>query len=390
MGLRLHILGIPHTICTNEYSHCAFTGKVLRFPRMLMSRGFEVYHYGIEGSDTGATRHFDILRKDEWQRLRVISLKKMKPELTEEEVNDKLSNPKTFAGELANYSTPLYEEFNRRLRITLMENYRSTSTDIICLPFGRSHNAAIDGLNYVVVESGIGYNNSTRNYRVFESYAWLHETLAREDKWGQNYWFVAPNYFDSTEWKLSLTPTKNKVGFLGRIYDGKGCQIIVEIARRFPHVDFYLCGQGEPNNYLVEKNIHYVEPIHGTQRSDYLGSLCCLISPTKFIEPFCGVSVEAQLCGTPVIAPEYGATTENIEPFKTGILCHTLQDYCVGVQMALDGLFDRTYIRERAVKLYDMYNVAKRYEYIFKTIIDVHNGKNGWYSPDSYIQTLNT
>jgi hypothetical protein len=37
-----------------------------------------------------------------------------------------------------------------------------------------------------------------------------------------------------------------------------------------------------------------------------------------------------------------------------------------------------------------MYNVAKRYEYIFKTIIDVHNGKNGWYSPDSYIQTLNT
>jgi glycosyltransferase involved in cell wall biosynthesis len=155
-------------------------------------------------------------------------------------------------------------------------------------------------------------------------------------------------------------------------------------------VDFYLCGQGEPNNYLVEKNIHYIEPIHGTQRSDYLGSLCCLLAPTKFIEPFCGVSVEAQLCGTPVIAPEYGATTETIEPFKTGILCHTLQDYCVGVQMALDGIFDRTYIRDRAVKLYDMYNVAKRYEYIFKTIIDVHNGKNGWYSPDSYIQTLNT
>jgi hypothetical protein len=53
--------------------------------------------------------------------------------------------------------------------------------------------------------------------------------------------------------------------------------------------------------------------------------------------------------------------------------------------MALDGKFDREYIRERAVKLYGMDEVAKKYEYTFKSIMDIHNGKNGWYSPDSYI-----
>ena len=48
--IRLHMPAIPHTITTNEYSHFAFTGKVLRFAPMMISRGFEVYHYGIETS----------------------------------------------------------------------------------------------------------------------------------------------------------------------------------------------------------------------------------------------------------------------------------------------------------------------------------------------------
>jgi len=139
---------------------------------------------------------------------------------------------------------------------------------------------------------------------------------------------------------------------------------------------------------LIEPNIFYKPPIHGMERSDYLGSLVACIAPTGFVEPFCGVAVEAQLCGTPVITKDYGAQTETVENFKTGLRCHTLADYGHGIQMALDGKFDRSYIRERAVKLYDMYNVAKQYEYTFKTILDVHNGKNGWYSPDTHITAL--
>jgi hypothetical protein len=56
--------------------------------------------------------------------------------------------------------------------------------------------------------------------------------------------------------------------------------------------------------------------------------------------------------------------------------------------MAVNGKFDRSYIRERAVRLYDMYNVARKYEYAFKSIMDIHNGQNGWYSPDSHLECL--
>jgi len=35
-----------------------------------------------------------------------------------------------------------------------------------------------------------------------------------------------------------------------------------------------------------------------------------------------------------------------------------------------------------------MFNVAHKYDYIFKTILDVHNGQNGWYSKNSHLPSL--
>ena len=388
--IRLHMPAIPHTITTNEYSHCAFTGKVLRFGPMMISRGFEVYHYGVETSCPNATKNIDLLSKIEWEELRLESYKYLHPELSIEDVKIKLSDDKNFVGYLANYATPLYKEFNRRLKISLEENYRSCATDIICLPFGHSHEDAIKDLNIISVESGIGYNDSYKNFRIFESHCKLHITSALEKKNCQHYWFVVPNYYNILEWPLNLTPDKKKIGFFGRICYIKGCNIFVEIAKKFPHIQFIMCGQGDPTNYLTQSpNIIYKEPIHGKERGEFLSSLIALIAPSIYPEPFCGVNVEAQLCGTPVITNDFGAFVETIEPFKTGLLCHTLADYCSAVQMALDDKFDRKYINERATKLYDMYNVGKKYEYVFKTIMDISNGKNGWYSPDSYIELMN-
>lgn len=388
MSIRLHILGIPHTITRDEYSHCAFTGKVQRFSPMMKSRNFEVYHYGVETSISGADKDIDILSKSEWENLRIESYMVLHKELSREEVTLKLKDPTQFVGDLANLNTPLYTVFNERLRDALIKNYRSVKTDIICLPFGPAHEHAIQGLNMVAVESGIGYPNSYKNYRIFESYAKLHIMLNAHNKPPQNYWFVVPNYYNVSEFSLSLTPKKNTVGFFGRINNIKGVNILVAIAKRMPHIQFIICGQGDPTPYLTESNITYKLPIHGSERSEYLGSLSALIAPSNFAEPFCGVSVEAQLCGTPVITSDCGAVVENVEAFKTGLHCHTLADYCYGITMAIDGKFDRTYIRNRAVKLYDMYNVAKQYEYTFKNILNISNGNDGWNYNESYIKLL--
>ena len=386
MAIRLHLLGIPYSITSNEYSSCAFTGKVLRFSKMMRARGFEVYHYGIETSVSNANKQFDVLSVQEWTDLRIKTLQFLDPSLSVEEATLKNNDSTLILNAFASVDSPLFEEFNKRLKTLLTQNYKTC--DIVCLPLGRAHQAALDD-SFVVVEIGIGYSNSFADYRVFESNTWLAHTVGEEEniKHPPNYWFVIPNSYNISEYAFMEKPEWTlRICFLGRIIDLKGCNIIVEIAKRFPHVTFVLCGPGSPESFLNVPNVIYEPPIHGTQRSLYLGNCAAVLCPSVYLEPFCGVAVEAQLCGTPVISSDHGGFTETIEQMKTGIRCHTLADYCHGVQLALDGFFDRAYIRERAVKNYDMHEAAKMYEYVFRSILDIHRPpKSGWYAERSHL-----
>ena len=117
--------------------------------------------------------------------------------------------------------------------------------------------------------------------------------------------------------------------------------------------------------------------------------LTAVICPSIYVEPFCGVNVEAQLCGIPVIASDHGAFTETIENIKAGLICHTIQDFRHGVEMAINREFNRIYVRERAIKKFSMYNVAKTYDYIFKSTLDIYNGSNGYLSSNNHIVKSN-
>ena len=388
--IRLHLPAIPHTLTRDEYSHCAFTAKVKRFAPMMRSRGFEVFHYGVETSESGADQDIQLFTLDEWTKLRIAALQFVEPGLSLADATQKNADPNMILNHLSNWSSPLAIEFNKRFKAQLKMHYRGKQTDIVCLPLGRMYDQAIKDCDVVSIETGIGYSGSYMSWRIFESYAWMSKTLADEKKEPQNYWFVIPNQYDITKFGLSLTPRPLHVGFLGRLVDCKGCNVIVDIARRMPHVQFTLCGPGDPSKYLVLPNIAYKPTIHGPEVSDYLGSCIALLHPTRYLEPFGGAAVEAQLCGTPVIASDWGGMAETIEQFKTGLLCHTLADYIYGIQMAIKGQFDRAYIRERAASKYDMYKLAFMYEYTFKSVLDVYKPeKNGWYSPDSHIKALN-
>jgi len=384
MQIRLHIPAIPYTITRDEFSHDAFTGKVKRFAPMMQSRGFEVYHYGVETSESNADKDIQLMTVAEWQELRVESIMFLNKSLSRAEAEAQLANPKTTVGILANWGTPLFIEFNRRFREQLQQNY--SGTDIVCVPLGHSYDPALDGLNVITVELGIGYSRSCKNYRVFESYNWMSHTLAEQKAEPNNYWFVIPHGFDVSRFVFNPSPIRRRIGFLGRVHACKGGFVIAEVAKCFPDVDFILCGQGDPTPFLTSPNIQYKEPIHGDERSDFLGSCVATMCPTTYLEPFGCSAVESQLCGTPVITVDCGGYVETVEQGRTGLRCHTLADFCKGVQMALDGAFDRAYVRERAVKLYDMYALAPQYEYVFRSVLDIHTaGKNGWYSPDCHM-----
>ena len=75
-----------------------------------------------------------------------------------------------------------------------------------------------------------------------------------------------------------------------------------------------------------------------------------LLCPTEYIEPSATVVVEAQLCGTPVIATPWGGFPEYIEDQKTGYLCKSPRAFIDAIERVSD--LDRDYVRARARMLY--------------------------------------
>lgn len=362
--MKLHLLGLPHTITRADFSHCAFTGKVLRFPAMMEPLGYEIIHYGVEGAETQASEHVDIMSAAEQTVLR----------------GHDGSDPAKFYSDDANTESELFKEFNRRLRRALMD--RVTQSDLVLLPFGHGHDVALNGLPFTMVESGIGYPTlyAGAQFKVFESNAWMHFHHGRENRHGKNYEWVIPNYFDVDEWGIKSKPADDApVVFLGRICELKGLQTIVEVAKRRLDLRFIICGQGDPQPYLKSPNIIYLPPVTGKMRSMLLGNARAVLMPTVFTEPFAGVSVEAQLCGTPVLSTTYGAFTETIEDEVTGFRCHTLGDFLAALDR-VPGL-DRLYIRARAQRLYGYERVGKMYDRAFQQIADLR--EEGWYSQRS-------
>jgi glycosyltransferase involved in cell wall biosynthesis len=289
--------------------------------------------------------------------------------------------PTDFIGDLANTGNELYRIFNERLKIQLARNL--DTHDIICLPFGYAHESAISDFTNPKVETGIGYPNSYQSFRIFESNAWYHYEIGREGKSGHDYNWVIANYFKVDDWDFNPNPEKY-VAYFGRLSDIKGVHIVKEIALKRPDLEFKICGQGDPTPYLVAPNITYVPPIHGKSRSEFLGNAMAVFMPTRYVEPFGGVTVEAELCGTPVLGSSYGSFTETIEHGKTGFQCRTLGDYLAGLERIENGEISREYVRNFAVENYDMYKLAHKYDAAFKQIHDISTN-DGWYSKRSNI-----
>jgi glycosyltransferase involved in cell wall biosynthesis len=371
--MRLHLLGLPHTQTTDEFSHCAFTGKVKRFSPMLQSVGYDVIHYGVEGAYSGAKYNVNVILYDEWMHIR--------KKLFKEKYGDREVMQSDFIGDLADTSNELYQVFNKRLKVELEKNL--DSDDIICLPFGYAHDEAIRDFANAKVETGIGYPNSYQNYRVFESYAWYHYEMGRQNTSGNDYHWVIPNYFDVSAWDYVHTP-ENYIAYFGRISDIKGLTIVYEIAKKRPDLQFIMCGQGDPSPYMGLPNLTYKPPIHGKDRAKFLGNAMAVLMPTRYVEPFGGVTVEAELCGTPVIGSSYGSFTETIKHGVTGFNCRTLGDYLAAIEKIEDGYLERHIVRNFAAENYDMYKIAHDYDNVFQQIADVNRGY-GWYSTRSKI-----
>jgi glycosyltransferase involved in cell wall biosynthesis len=356
--MRLHLLGIPHTVTRADFSSCAFTQKVRRFAPMMRPFGYEVIHYGVAGAESGADEQVDVMGQDEHQAL--------------------LGHPYHaqnatggFYGDDAVDESAVYRQFNLYLREHLKE--RVQPGDLILLPFGHAHGAAVRGLPVLkagagAIESGIGYLDCLLPWRIYESESCKHMAMGKEGRWGVHEHsprleFVCPNYYDPDEWPEG--DGGDAIVYLGRLTEGKGLRIVLDVARARPDVPFRIAGQGDISQFgPVPDNVEVLGPL--TDRRDYLGNARAILAPSRYPEPFCGVVVEAALCGTPAITTSFGAMTETVEQGQTGFRGQTMREWLDAVD-AVTAL-DRGYVRQRAQARYTLAAVGREYHRAFQVV----------------------
>lgn len=363
----LHLVGIFHTKHTAAYSHCAFTGKALRFSKMMRMYGYRVVEYANAGSESLADERVEMLTHDEFENLLGSRDKK------------------AFHGDDATVGAPHHRLFEERLVPAMKQ--RVKPRDIICHPFGHAHSRLLqDFPDNTHVETGIGYPTLVDGtIKIFESYAWRHYHAGKAGRQGAHYEFVIPNYFDIEDWQPSFTPGQY-YAFLGRIDACKGLDTLYEIAKFLPNINksakIVLCGQGDYSRW-AHPNIVYRGPISGRERSEFMRNAICSLMPTNFIEPFGGSGVEGLLCGTPLIATDYGAFTETVQQGVNGFRCKTLADWMHALSKVHD--LDRVAIAQAARRTYSLEACGAMYDEAFQKIYQLYD--KGWYTlPPNWVE----
>jgi len=170
--------------------------------------------------------------------------------------------------------------------------------------------------------------------------------------------------------------------FFGRIHPDKGAAESIEVARRsgWPLVlagivqdEEYFRRAVEP--HLDGERVRYVGSVGPEQRDELLGGARALLHPISFDEPFGLSVVEAQACGTPVLAFRRGSMPEVIDDGVTGFLCRNVDEMVERVGQV--GSLDRSHSRQWVEERFSVARMVDDYVRVYKEVAGRHGGAEG-------------
>jgi glycosyltransferase involved in cell wall biosynthesis len=363
--VKVHLVSLPHTETTKAFSWCAFTEKNRKLAGMLDSLGWDVRLYAGEVNEAPCTEHITLFSRKE---------------------QADLFGGYDWTRDVYNtWSGAEWDLWNGRAIEAIRE--RADPGDILALCMGSSQWDIAKALpNLWPVEVGIGYGGVWAPYRVYESYAWMHYLSGKKepDDDIRYYDVVIPNSFEAADFPLG----DGKGGyalFVGRLIRRKGIQIAVEATARLG-IDLVVAGQGVTDSgpgwlkgidIRVEgAHIRHVGVVGPEERARLMGGARFVMTPSIYLEPFCGVHVEAMMCGTPVITTDWGVFTETVRQGVNGYRCRVLSEFVEAGRRAGD--LDRAAIHDDAHARWSTDVVRHQYHAYFERLATLR-GK-GWYT----------
>lgn len=344
--MRFHIPAIVGQPTVKSNSVCAYTQKILKFADMMMPRGHEVFIYSGPKYDGQCTEHFNVYEDAPYD---------------------------------TDWDITKWEPYNLKASEVINKNFEDG--DYLLLISGLAQKSLSDKLapqHFRTIEFGIGYEGVFANYRVFESYAWMHTVYGHlHGAFGSNgsfYDTVIPNYFDVKDFE-DYGGGGGYYLYTGRLLERKGVEIASQVCEKLG-VPLKLAGDGDYRPKYGE----YLGNVGPDERKELMGNAIASFVPTLYVEPFGGVSVESMLSGTPVITTDWGAMSENIVNGENGYRCKTFGDFIAAAELAKD--LDRKLVRRYAKRKFTYKAIAPQYESFFNQVNDLQG--EGWYTERSY------
>ena len=358
---RIHVVGLPHTSVTLDFTACAFTERVRKFASFMHDiNGHEVFLYAGPESDAECTEHI--------------------PCITEPERAAAVGD-RHFVHASFDWTLPHWRRFNFTAATAIRERMRGGPNEIIAVIGGLAHQPIADEVRELPLwEFSIGYGGVIpRSLKTFESHSWRQACAgaafgnpnAIELNWMDT---VIPGSFDPADFPFRAEKDDYYL-FLGRVTERKGYRVAIDACKRLGK-RLIIAGQADE----IPPDCEYVGVVGPEERGRLLAGAKALLALTTYSEPFGNVSPEAQLCGTPVIATNFGAFTEHIEDGKTGFLVHTMKEIADAMECAGD--LDPHYIRTRAIEKYSVASVARMYERHLERLAQLWTPEGWGWLPD--------
>jgi len=304
---RMHVLGIPHTITSKEFAHCAFTQKVRRFCKFMMEDGHTIYHYGHERSEVECTEHITVTNDETFRKCYGDNY-----DWLHVSYNNVIGDA-------------CHQDFTRN---TIPElGKRLQHRDFILCWYGNGHKAVADAFDgrAIIVEPSIGCFKSFAPYRVFESYSVMNYIYGINGERPCWYDAVIPGFLYPEEF-IYREKKEDFILYIGRIDPVKGIKIAIDACRRTGN-HLKMAGQGIVNPEWDTSHVEMLGYLNFEKRADYMSRAKAIICPSMFNEPFGYIAIEAAMSGTPVISSDWGGFVDTVVHGVTGYRCRNMDQF---------------------------------------------------------------
>lgn len=409
--LRLHLLGLPHTVTHPDFNACAFSMKMLRFNESLYNLGHEMYHYGNPGALVKG-EHIDVVPKEVYEK----------------------NYGRNIADRNKVYEIAEHSEYaaTYNMRMCGEVRLRARPGDIVLINYGAWCDYLVDMLSNVhkliVCEMSVGYINSMfAPYRVFESYSnqefhkggwskvWEQWNATNMERSAQRPALpqldptfdcvhnTSPQFMDDVI-PMGLDPRqfdyrekkKNYYLYLGRIQWSKGIDLAVKTCEAM-NEKLIVVGQCETT---FEQEIGYPPPdcveLRGhadiEERKELMANAKGGFVCTYYPEPGGHVMGEYLLSGSPIITTDWGNMPNMNLNGYTGYRVRSAKEAEEAVRAINEGRIKSYYCRKWAMN-FTMEKQARQYEYYFRRLRDhvlYGNGNDLYYEQSDVDLSIRT